>query len=110
MDELEAMVEQARAEEDAALAANPEPKPGAPKPRTPGSPSRKARGPADRTVRFRRLLLENWNTDRAILMDLQAQQQIGLSEGTMNGIIYHTRQTVELLEELGLDTSVLARA
>jgi hypothetical protein len=52
------------------------------------------------TIKFREIILQNYRAPRHEIEQLAAEQGIHLSVGSVNGLLYHTRQTVELIYEL----------
>lgn len=55
---------------------------------------------SDHTFAFRELMLMNWGLARDHLLEKAKEKGIELSDGTINGIYYHTNQTIKLLTRL----------
>ena len=62
-------------------------------------PARKPRT-LDSTRILRELLIQNWPIERASLMELAESKGIDMSPGSVSGVIWHTKQTLELLESV----------
>ena len=54
----------------------------------------------DQTQAFREIVIRNWGASRERWDELAREAGVELAKGSMNGAVYHTRQTIELLTQI----------